>query len=77
MNNKKFYVAVCHNLFNPMIKEGFDNEEHANAYLFAMRGEHPEKTYILLTTVNQDASVNGASDCQESDWQELDKEMYM
>jgi len=71
MKAKKFYVAVCHNFFNPTIKEGFDNEEHANTYLFAMRGEHPENIYILLTTVPQDASANGASS-----WQELDDEMY-
>ena len=59
MNHKKFYVAICHNFFNPTIKEGFDNEECANAYLSAMQGEHPENKYILLATITKDVQTKG------------------
>lgn len=48
MNCKRFYVAKCYKLFSPAWMEGFNDRGRAEAYLSAMRGEHPDDTYVLF-----------------------------
>lgn len=48
MNCKKFYVAKCYKSFSPTWLEGFNDRGRAEAYLSAMRGEHPDDTYVLF-----------------------------
>ena len=51
MNCKRFYVAKCYKLFSPAWMEGFNDRGRAEAYLLALRGEHPDETYALLERV--------------------------
>lgn len=48
MNCKRFYVAKCYKSFSPTWLEGFDDRSRAEAYLSALQGEHPDKTYVLF-----------------------------
>ena len=51
MNIKQFYVAKCYKHFSPAWLEGFDDRGRAEAYLLALRGEHPDETYVLFERI--------------------------